>query len=307
MKKIASLVSFALAAAGIVAGCAVESGDLAQDDSAGAEQAACLNLDGTNAMLATLAAAMGTELHRFELVSDFEVYRGYNYQEMLRIKQSARSLCTNNCRTIDAILSLQDSRTDQLFVFKDGTKLNSWTFASRLVTGWRNQKVCLDRAATDPRACVTEYHYLEKTNSVPTTCGGVDYGLNMNTYKVSKANQYGQKVSPETALTNPDILQRKLLWTDPDQTLPATGNPYLQFRILDSKVELELDPTRGGTGDAPTAPGTCGTTSLSYNVDPAVVVNGTCCSVNGSMNTVYKPYLMPGTTVWAGWYKCLPQ
>jgi hypothetical protein len=264
-----------------------------------------MNLDGTNAMLATLAAAMGTELHRFELVNDFEVYRGFNNQEMLRVKQSARALCTNNCRTIDAFLSLQDSRTDGQFVFKDGTKLNSWTYASRLVTGWRNQKVCLDRAATDPRACVTEWHYLEKTNSVPTLCGGVDYGLNMNTYKVSKANMYGQKLSPEQALINPDILQRKLLWTDPDQTLPATGNPYLQFRILNNKVELELDPARAGSGDAPTAPGTCGTTSLQHS--PDVVITGQCCSVNGSTNTVYKPYILQGTTTFVGWYKCFPQ
>jgi len=301
MKKIASIVSLALAAAGIVSGCTMESGDLAQEDSAGTEQAACSNLDGTNAMLAGLAAAIGTELHRFEIVQDFEIYRGYNYQEMLRIKSSSRSLCLNNCRNIDALLSFQDSRTDQLFVFKDGTKLSSWTFASRLVTGWRNQKTCLDRAANDPSACVTELHYLEKTSSVPTLCNGVDYGLSMNTYKVSKGTAAGQKVSPETALINPDILQRKLLWTDPDQTLPATGNPYLQFRILNSRVELELDPSVG-TGEDPQAPGTCGTTSLKYS--PATVITGACCSVNGSTNTVYRQYTLPGASSFVGWYKC---
>lgn len=298
MKKIVSLVSLALAAAGAVAGCSVDTTEGGQNEAVGsAEAAACLNLDGTNAMLASLATAIATELHRVEINQDFEIYRGMYNQEMLRIKQSSRGLCTNNCRNIDALLVLQDPRNDQLYVFKDGTKLNSWTFASRLVAGYRAQQNCVSNGN-----CATEWHYLEKTSSTPTTCGGVDYGLNMVQFKVSKANAYGQKLSPEQALLNPENLQRKLLWTDPDQSLPATGNPYLQFRIFDNRVGCEMDPG-GGTSEEPIPPATCGTSSLKFS--PVVDVTGTCCTVSSIPGaTVYRKTVMAGQSGFTGWFKC---
>jgi hypothetical protein len=297
MKKIASVVSFALAAVSLVAGCSVDAGDgAALDESVGLEEGGlCSNPDGINAMMASLATVIGNELHRFEIANDFEIYRGYNNNEMLRIKSSARSLCSNNCRNIDAILLWQDSRNDQKFVFKDGTKLNSWVFASRLVAGWRAQKNCQDRAYNgDLSACVAEPHYLEKVSEAPALCNGVDYGLLLTKFKVSKATTAGVKVSPETALTNPDKLQRKFLWTDPDQTLPATGNPYLQFQILSNRVELEMDPGEG-TGEAPIPPGTCPTALMKYS---PTSIAGSCCSYNGGTNMAYKAQTA------AGWYKC---
>ena len=305
MHKLGTLVTTTLAAAALMSACAVDSADPVGEPNGSTEQAYCSNVEGTNAMFAALAAAMGTELHRFELTNDFELYRGMYNQEMLRITQQSRSLCTNNCRNIDAILSLQDPRNDQIFVFKDGTKLNSWTFAARLVAGYRAQKSCMDRARNgDRNGCSTEWHYLEKVSVRPATCGGVDYGLDMYKFKVTKANMYGQELSPEQPLFNPDTLQRKLLWTDPDQNLPATGNPYLQFRVLPGGVELELDPSRGISEDLQ-APGTCGTTSLTYS--PHEDANDRCCSVSGSRNTVYKRYVLPGSTNFVGWHKCQPR
>lgn len=303
MKKIVSLIAVAVGAAGAVAGCSVDATEGGRQEVIGStEGAACSNVDGTNAMFAALATAMGTELHRFELTSDFEIYRGYNNQEMLRVKSSSRTLCTNNCRNIDALLEWQDSRNDQRFQFKDGTKLNSWTFAARLVAGYRAQKNCEDRAIHgDPSACVAEPHYLEKTSSNPTTCGGVDYGLRMVQFKVSKANSRGQKLSPEQALRNPDVLQRKFLWTDPDQTLPANGNPYLQFRILADRVSCELDPS-DGTSEDPTPPGSCGASKLRFS--PAIDVTGTCCSVPGVNGRAYKKAMLAGQTRHTGWFEC---
>lgn len=303
MKKIVSFISLALAAAGAVAGCSVDATEGGQQEVIGStEGAACANLDGTNAMLAGLASAIGTELHRFEITTDFEIYRGYNNQEMLRIKSTSRGLCTNNCRNIDNLLLWQDSRNDQKFQFKDGTKLNSWTYASRLTAGYRAQKNCEDRARNgDASACVAEPHYLEKISSAPTTCGGVDYGLLMMQFKVSKANSAGQKLSPEQALLNPDVLQRKLLWTDPDQTLPANGNPYLQFKILADRVSCEMDPS-DGTSEDPTPPGSCGASKLKFS--PAVDITGGCCSVPGVNGNVYRKTLLAGQTQHTGWYQC---
>ena len=310
MKKIVSFVSLALAAAGAVAGCSVDaSGGPDQEAIATGEAAACSNLDGTNAMMASLATAIATEIHRMEITTDFEIYRGTYNQEMLRITYNTRNtICTaanNNCRNVDALLAFQDPRNDQVMVFKDGTRLNSWTFASRLVAGWRAQKNCLDRARNgDPNACTAEYHYMEKTSSNPTLCGGVDYGLRMVQFKVSKANSAGQKLSPETPLYNPDVLQRKFLWTDPDQTLPANGNPYLQFKLINDKVGCEMDPG-DGTSEEPPPPAACGTTALKYYPAPNPDITGTCCTVNGSNNTVYRKYNLPSMPyVWTGYYRC---
>src|SRR5688572_27384361 len=100
MKKIASFVSISLAAVGLAAGSSVDVQEEGFDVGAG-EEAVCNNLDGTNAMLASLASAIGNELGRWEIVKDFEVYRGYNYQEMIRVKSTSRSKCLNNCRNID--------------------------------------------------------------------------------------------------------------------------------------------------------------------------------------------------------------
>ena len=304
MKKLATIASLALATAAITSGCAVDAVDGASPEDIDANEGAiCSNPDGSNAMMAALATAIATELHRWEIDKDFEVYTAPNWMEMLRLKQSARGLCTNNCRNIDAILALQDTRNDQLFVFKDGYKLKSDTVAARLVAGWRNQKVCADRAATGDRAsCVTEPHYLEKVSSTGNLCNGTDYGLKMVKYKVSKAQPWGPKIQPEQRLWNADALSKKLLWTDPDQTLPATGNPFVQFRVLSGGVEVELDPV-GGTTEEPITAGTCGTTSLKYS--PAANIHGTCCSVAGSWNTVYKPYAL--SSLPPGYYKCMPR
>src|SRR6187402_757637 len=122
MKKLAPLMM--LAAGGFVfAGCAVDTADEPIDESI---EAACANQDGTNAAIALLANAMASELGRWELLADFESFRGFNNQLMLRLKANAP--CTNGCVTIKALLAFQDSRLDQKFVFSDGQKLNSWSF-----------------------------------------------------------------------------------------------------------------------------------------------------------------------------------
>lgn len=301
MKKIASL---ALAAAGLLAGCAADTAagpPTNEETVAYADEAVCSNPDGTNAMFAALAGAIATELHRFEIAKDLEVYRGTYNQEMLRVTQSARRLCSNNCRNIDALLAFQDPRNDQVFTFANGTKLNSWTFASRLVSGWRAQKVCEDRSANgDRNACVAEWHYLEKVSSVPTTCNGTDYGLRMMKFKVSKASTQGQKLSPEQRLNNPDPLAKKLLWADPDQTLPVTGNPFLQFRVLSNRVEIELDPNEG-TSEDPIPAATCGVSHMKF-FPQGGDITGKCCTA--LPRGKYRKYNLPATNYWTGWYKC---
>lgn len=286
-------MSLALVAANVSTGCAVDAGT---DEQLGTDESAvCQNLDGTNAMLASLATAIANDLGRWEITKDFEIFRGTYYQEQLRIRQSSRGLCRNGCKNTDALLALQDARKDQLFIFKDGSKLNSWTFAARLVAGYRSQQTCEARARNgDPNSCTTEAHYLEPVSSTPATCGGVDYGLSMNVYKTSKATSAGLKVDPEQRLAYPQQLKKKLLWAENGST---GTNPYLQFAALADGIHIEVDPAKGTT-EEPIAPATCGSTQLKLSLTQDIT--NTCCSYNGSTNTVYKPYPALGN----GWYKC---
>jgi hypothetical protein len=137
MKKIASLM-FAAAAIASIAGCSTQaSTEMTAEQSA----AVCANPDGTNAGIAALAVAMSQELHRWNISSDFYIYRGFNYQEMLGLTQAGLNACGNGCPITSEILKMQDSRMDQKVVF-NGVKMSSWNFASRLVTGYRNQVNC---------------------------------------------------------------------------------------------------------------------------------------------------------------------
>ena len=229
------LVSLLIAAAGsslIFAGCSVETVD-AESEAVGENvEAVCANGDGTNPMLALLANAMAKELGRWELTSDFEKFRGFNNQDMLRLKSSA--VCTNGCATIKQILAYQDSRLDQVFQFADGTKLNSWTFASRLVSGYDVMKAC-----TDGRWCPYEKHKLSFTSTGTGPC------TSLNTFGAQKATGGN--------LTTPADLKNALKFME------ANGvNPHLAFAStatsvsIGTSLEFEPGPTNNCTEYNPT-------------------------------------------------------
>src|SRR6478752_5822348 len=178
MKKFASLI-VAAAALSTVAGCSTETGTelTAQEASA-----VCANPEGTNAAIAALATAISQELHRWQLTTDFYTYRGYQNQLMLGLTSAGLAACGGSCPITSEILKYQDSRMDQKIIF--GTvKLSSWSFASRLTTGFENQLVCqragrcsfpahtfgFDPAATVPGACDTLFTF---SVSKPANMGG---------------------------------------------------------------------------------------------------------------------------------------
>jgi hypothetical protein len=308
MKKIASFVSLSVAALGLAAGCAVEAVDSAELDAVGAgEEAACSNPDGTNAMIASLAAAIGAELGRFELLSDFEIYRGTYNQEMLRIKSSVRyaspARCRNNCAGIDALLAFQEPSLDQQWKFKDGTKLNSWTYASRLATGYRNQQTCEGRPSTDANTCKgAETHYLERVGITNALCDNVDYGMNMVQLRATKGNTNGSEFSPETALVTPNRLNRKLVWANNNSSSPNDSsklNPFLQFSVVDG-FTVEVDPGDGTQGEEPAPPAACEAMCQATS-NPAIA--GACCICAGVSGTM-KPWT--GYRIPPNSFKCLP-
>lgn len=311
MKKIASLVSLAIAAAGIASGCAVDTADgVPQETVDAAEGAFCTNPqnDNISAMFASLATAMARELNRMQFTNDLEIYRGAYNQEMLRVTAlSKQSLCKDGCRNVEAILAFQNPLNPP-YIFNNGTQLDPWSFASRLVTGWRAQKTCQDRFwAGDPSACVTEWHYLEQTGSQPlgSICG--ISGRTLFQFKASKANLYGQKLNPEQPLYNLASIQKMFLWTDQDQNLPVNNNPFMQFQVLSDGVTVQFDP---GEGDYPSPPGTvgCGSKLLQFSYTN---IAGTCCEVlqtNNNNNTTllrgtYHAYSVKPDG--SGYYKCM--
>ena len=320
MKKIASFVSLTLAAVGLASGCAVDVQDEALDVGAG-DEAVCNNVDGTNAMLASLASVMAVEFGRWQITQDLVVGVGTNNQQILKIKDKSKCLDGGKCARTQWILDWQNSQYDQQYVFKGGQKLNSWTFASRLVAGFGNQLTCDNRGFGDANGCRigekignTWYgvsHFLNKTSAVPTTCDGVDQGLELWTYSAVRGKSDGTIGNPGgTPAPLPaggaNELRKKLIWatngaTSPNMTSP---NPYLVFSSPDN-MTVVIDPG-GDNGEQPPPPAQvcddkCQGTAPVPAPDGVNLPFG-CCTCNG-VGGLFKPAtgrVPPGT------WKCMP-
>ena len=255
MKKIASLI-LAAAALSSFAGCSTEAApEMTAEESA----AVCANPEGTNAAIAALATAISQEMHRWQITTDFYIYRGYQNQAMLGITQAGLSACGGSCPLTSNILAFQDSRMDQKVVF-NGVKLSSWSFASRLTTGFENQKVCQNGGRCSFPAHVFGY------DSMTTTPGACD---TLFTFTVAKpANQGGG------ALTAAQVgqLSNALVWT--------TGNgpnPYIAFQSTASTVTIDPTGQVNPPGQA-TGAEICQKASLTN-------INGTPCTC--AANNIY--------------------
>jgi hypothetical protein len=241
-----------------IAGCSTQaSTEVTAEDTA----AVCSNPEGTNAAIAALAVAMSQELHRWNITTDFYVYRGYNNQEMLGLTQAGRNACGGSCPITSEILAMQDSRMDQKVVF-GGVKMSSWNFASRLVTGFQNQAVC-QNAGRCPYLTSHMFGY----NSATTRPGACD---TLFTFTVTKNNSTGG--GPMTA-AQVSQLSNALVWTAP------TGiNPYIAFQSTAGTVTIDptgnLNPPGQTTGSE-----ICQKLSLSN-------INGTPCTC--AANNVYS-------------------
>ena len=212
-----------------VAGCSTETGSAqelaaAQDSDA---LASCPNAQGTNAAIAAFAVAYGTEAHHWQILSDFEEYRGTYNQLMLRPTSSGA--CANNkCPMTSEILRYQDALNDQSIVY-DGQILSSYNFASRLTTGYDNMKTYKSS---------NRYTFPTHTlNFVSMQHGNV----------CSTDVTYNATVSSGTL----DVLVNALRFSDGNGQNPylftydSSGNPHLRV----SGGTITIDPTGGTSGD----------------------------------------------------------
>jgi hypothetical protein len=256
MKTFAPLIA-AAALLSSVAGCSTEtSTELTAEEAS----AVCSNPEGTNAAIAALATAISQELHRWQIKSDFYVYNGYNSQQMLGLTSAGLAACGGSCPMTSEILKYQDSRMDQKIIF--GTvKLSSWSFASRLVTGYGNQVSCQNNNQCPFVAHMFSY------NPATTTPGACD---TVFTFPVGKPGSQGGGPLTAAQVTQ---LSNALVWTSGNGP-----NPYIAFQSTASTASI--DP--GGNLNPPgqtTGSDVCQKTSMTN-------INGQPCTC--AANNVYS-------------------
>jgi len=234
MKKFAPLVITAAAMA--FAGCSAETGTPSAMQTAQDTQATCANPEGTNAAIAALTEAITHELHRWQITTDFYVGTGTNNQQVLKLTSAGLQACGGSCPETQNMLSFQDSTMDQTLIM-DGTRVSSWSYASRVVTGFGNQVSCQRN-----NQCPFPAHVFGFRNGAwvqPTVAAGACDTL--FTHVVSAPGG--------AALTATQVGQLKnaLVWT--------TGNgpnPYIAYQSTASTVSI--DPS-GGVNTPSTPPG----------------------------------------------------
>jgi len=259
----------AVAALSTLAGCSAETGDVASNNEALAQDsaAACANPEGTNAGIAALVGAISLELHRWTVTTDFYIYRGFNNQEMLGLTSAGLAACGGSCPMTQNMLNLQDSRTDLQAVF-DGTKMSAWSFASRLVTGYRNQQTCQQGGW-----CPFPSHVFLWNNGVyngyTVTSSACQVGYRMNVNKPTAQNHANLTDAEKAQLAN------ALKFTSGNGP-----NPYIAYNPLPGTSQIEVDPPGGGL---PTGAQTTGDVCQKFS--PGSNINGQSCAC--ATNNIY--------------------
>jgi hypothetical protein len=263
MRKLISCFAVTTALAALASACAVEAPTEEEMNLGTAEEASCTNPEGTNAMIAALAVAIGRELKRWQITTDFRLVAGPNWQTFMELTPTGLAQCSNGCANVKALLFFQDARYDGQVVFPGGIKLSSYAYASRLVAGYGEQKVCEGRPPnnTDPNNCFAEQHKLSLAYTSPGPCD-VNYTFNAR-------NPSGGM------LQKPALLKNKLLWT-------GTTNPYVAFTSTNSTVTI--DPTWGLNETDNTTSGSCQTVCTKISTTTNFV--GKCCAVSGKTGTM---------------------
>jgi hypothetical protein len=277
MIKFSHLIVAAAAMAPLT-GCMAEGQDVA-DGTVADEGAAvsCPNAQGTNAMIAALAVAIGTEMHRWQVTKDLYIFTGTYSQQQLGITSTGLAQCSNGCKNVKSLLSYQDARTDQTLEFKGGEKLSAYSYAARLVAGFGNQKVCEGRVDNHRGDnCPAEAHKLTVASVAP---GGCDTMVTYNATNLTGG-----------ALAYPGQLHNKLLWAENGGFEPAQLNPYIGFSATGSTVSI--DPTGGLTPPtpAPPAPNSCWDGCSIYS---ETNIATQCCLCNGATKTLKQAALDP--------------
>lgn len=247
----------------------------------------CANPDGTNAVMAAFAVAVGQELKRWDATKDFVMFgtsgkseSSTGPQQAIKLtsgtgpdgKPRGKSRCSDGkCAEVQAILDMQyEQARGKVFVQgESSTKkvlLDPAALRSRLVAkAVYEQKACDDNAKDgDANRCPKEAHQL-------TPAGTVSLGGCGPHYKFAVKNASG------SALKYPAQLKGKLTFAD-------QNNGWVDFRNLGNGY-VAVDPTYGLNAGATTASGSCSATCTSIS---KTSIAGKCCSCGGKTSKFVK-------------------
>jgi hypothetical protein len=249
------------------AGCAAETG--APNEAVTGEDSAayCSNPEGTNAAIAALAEAITHDLHRWNITSDFYMGTGTYNQQVLKLTSAGLSACGGQCLETQNILAFQDATMDQVLVL-DGTKVSSYSFASRLVTGYNNQIACQRN-----NQCPFPSHLFDYRNGAwvqPTVSPGPCATL--FTHPVSAPGGAALSSTQVSQLAN------ALIWTNGNGP-----NPYIAFQPSASTVSI--DPTGDVNTPSQQTGGVYGCNATGVVNNQPVNLTGLACTCqNGVVN-----------------------
>jgi hypothetical protein len=247
----------------------------------------CANPDGTNAVMAAFAVAVGQELRRWDATKDFAMFTTSGQSESSPGRQQAikltsgtgpdgkprgKSRCADGkCAEVQALLDMQyEQARGKVYVQGESSKnkvlLDPAALRSRLVAkAVYEQKTCDDNAKDgDPNRCPKEAHQLAPVGTV--SLGGCGPHFK---FAVTKADG--------TALKYPAQLKGKLTFAD-------QNNGWVDFRNLGGG-QVAIDPTYGLNASATTASGSCMATCTRISKSS---IAGQCCSCGGATKKFVK-------------------
>lgn len=290
----------------VVSGCgaAVEEQGEMEDEAAidegldlgSAEQALqnCQNPDGTNAVMAAFAVAVGEDLGRWQATKDFEMFTtsgqseaSPGMQQAIRLrsgtgpdgKPRGKSRCADaKCRRVQALLDMQYEQARGKIYIQGETSTNKVlldpaALRSRMVAKVNYEQTACDQNAkdNDPTRCPVETHKLVPMGTVNLGGCGVHY-------------KFGVAKETGATLLYPGQLKWKLTFAD-------QANGWVDFRNLGGGV-VAIDPTYGlnttGTASAGSCTAACTKISLTD-------ITGQCCSCGGVTRKYGKSAWSPST------------
>lgn len=247
----------------------------------------CSNPDGTNAVMAAFAVAVGQELKRWQSTKDFVMFTTSGQSEASPGRQQAikltsgtgpdgkprgKSRCADGkCAGVQAILDMQYEQVrGKIYIQGETSKtkvlLDPAALRSRMVAKANyEQKTCDDNAKdNDPNRCPKEAHLLTPVGTASLGGCGVHY-------------KFAVKKDATGTLLYPAQLKHKLIFAD-------HTNGWVDFRNLGGGF-VAIDPTYGLNEGVNTTTGSC--MSACTKISKSSVA-GQCCSCGGATKKFAK-------------------
>jgi len=247
-----------------------------------AEQALqnCSNPDGTNAVMAAFAVAVGQELGRWQATKDFEMFTtsgqsesSPGMQQAIRLrtgtgpdgKPRGKSRCADGrCARVQAILDMQyEQARGKIYIQGESSTnkvlLDPAALRSRMVAKANYEQATCDQNAkdNDPLRCPVETHKLVPMGTVNLGGCGLHY-------------KFGVTKDATGTLLYPAQLKWKLTFAD-------QANGWVDFRNLGGGA-VAIDPTYGLNDASSTAAGSCAAACTKISLTD---VTGQCCACSG--------------------------